>query len=182
MHKLPLLSLSLTLSACSVMSPSPALELIKATGAAVSHAVAIGPSEASFVVHHGPQKLNDLCIEYNPDAQVADLLPAIQNELLIYNIHSRIYEAGSSTPSCQFWLKYQASMEWDTPLLGSEYRSYMTSAMLTIQHIDGHILASSGYDLGTGFKSGKWSGTQNKIKPVVYALITGHHETRPRQP
>lgn len=163
----------LSLSACTVISPQPLLELVKATGAVASSAIALGPSEASYVVHHGAKGIRMVCIEYNPDSQAPDILPAIQNELKTHQIDSRIYEPGTRLGLCQVWLKYTASIEWDTPLLGSEYKAYLTTAMLTLQADGGDILASSGYELGRDFQSGKWATTQSKIHPVIHALITG---------
>jgi len=166
----------LSQSACTVISPQPLFELVKAAGAVTSTAIAMGPSEASYLVYHGTQGINTVCIEYNPNSQSVDILPAIQNELKTYQIGSRIYEPGTRLGLCQIWLKYTASIEWDTPFLGSEYKAYLTTAMLTLQTEGGNVLASSGYDLGRNFQSGKWATTQSKIQPVIHALITGEKQ------
>ncbi len=172
---LPLICLAL--SACSIVTPSPLFELIKATGMAASTAIAQGPSDASYLVHHGASAPATLCIEYNPDTQVADLLPAIQNELKTHQIESRIYEISGVLDQCPIWLKYSAYMEWDTPPFSSTYQPFMSRAMFTLQRSNGEIIGSSGYELGAELQMGKWSGTRNKIARAIHALVKGEIKT-----
>ena len=151
--------------------------MVKAGGMALDTAVAQGPSDASYLVHHGDKKPNSLCIEYNPDTQVADILPAIQNELKTHDIESRIYEISGILDQCPIWLKYSAYMEWDTPPFSSTYQPFMSRAMFTLQRNNGEIIGSSGYELGTELQIGKWSGTRNKIARAIHALVKGEIKT-----
>jgi len=176
--KLPLsLIMGLSMSGCTILSPSPLFEVIKAGGMAASTAIAQGPSDASYLIHHGMPPANMVCIEYNPDTQISDILPAIQNELRTHGIKSRVYETNTSLDRCDTWLKYSASMEWDTKPLSSTYLPYMTKAMLTLQKSEGEILASSGYELGSELQMGKWSSTRNKLARAIEALIKGEVKT-----
>lgn len=169
---LPLLA-ALPLSACSVFSPLPTWELLKAAGTAGSTAIAYGPNHASQTVHHGDAPVNSLCIEYNRDAQAPDLVPALQAELRALRVQSRVYEAGTSPHLCNVWLRYTATIQWDTPPLQSSFKSYVSALNLTLHRDSGELMSSSSYELDDLTGMGKWSSTRSKVAPVVKALITG---------
>jgi hypothetical protein len=163
---------------CSIFSPVPLWELAKGAGVMVSAAIPYGTSEASNTVYHLHPPVRNLCIEFNPDAAVADVVPAIQIELRKHQIESRVYEAGPMTAAslvdeCKVWLKYSAYIAWDYPPMSGNYRAYVNTAALTLLTSRGTVLSSSNYELGTGFGLGKWASTQSKLAPVVTALVTG---------
>lgn len=166
-------ALCLTQAGCAVFSPVPALELAKATATAASTAISYGPSRARHTVRHEHAPVQSICIEYNRQAPVQDVLPALQAELRALHIDSRVYDTGSTAEGCAVWLRYAASMDWGIPPFASEHRAYLTAAALSLQTADGRILSSSQYELDTVFGLGKWSTTRSKISPVVVALITG---------
>lgn len=167
----------LLLSACSVVSPHPLWELAKASGATVGAAVgSAAPSKAINTVYHLHPPVRSVCIEFNPETQVPDLVPALQIELKTRLVDSRVYETRSATGLCKYWLRYSAYTELDIPPLGSDYKPYMKSATLTLWNGSDQILASSQYDPGGPFGAGKWASTRAKIAPVVRALITGDEE------
>jgi len=164
----------LCLAACSVVSPQPLWELVKASGATVSAAVATtAPTSAINTVYHLHEPVRSLCIEFNPDAQVPDILPALQTELKARMIDSRVFESRTATGLCKFWLRYSAQTALDIPPLGSDYRPYISGATLTLWNGTERILASSQYDPGGPFGVGKWASTRAKLAPVIAALITG---------
>ncbi|HEX7639114.1 MAG TPA: cell division protein FtsI [Burkholderiaceae bacterium] len=175
----PRLALALALAAagassgCSIISPAPVLELVKATGAAAASAIANGPSHAKNTVYHEHPALDTVCVEYNPSTPDPDIAPALQAELKMHEIDSRVYEAGSLPSSCHFRLSYTADIEWGTPPLSSGYKSYIRDATLTLRDESGNVLASSGYALDGAFQMGKWSPPRSKLAPVVTALVTG---------
>jgi len=117
---LVLVMAGLSLSGCSIISPAPLWELAKATGSLASMAVATAPGESSNTVYHAHEPLKELCIEFNPQAQVADIVPALQIALRQHQIESR-----------------------------------------------------SHYELDPVLGTSKWASTQDKLTPVVSALITG---------
>jgi hypothetical protein len=163
---------------CSIFSPIPLWELAKSAGEAASVAIPYGSSEASNTVYHQHPSFSDVCIEFNPDSAVPDVVPAIQVELRRHQIESRVYEvgpltAGTLADECPVWLKYDAYVAWDVPPMKEGYRSYVTNAALTLRTSKGQVLASSQYELPTGFSMGKWASTQSKLAPVVTALLTG---------
>jgi hypothetical protein len=158
---------------CSVFSPLPLWELTKAAGSAAGAAIPYGTSQASNTVYHLHAPFKKLCIEFNPEANVADVVPALQIELRKHQVESRVYEAGTQTGECGVWLRYTAYIAWGIPPLSDGYRPYVNTAALTLQSVDGVVLSTSRYDLDSGFGMGKWTSTQKKLAPVVTALLTG---------
>ncbi|MET0384171.1 MAG: cell division protein FtsI [Burkholderiaceae bacterium] len=161
------------LAGCSIISPAPVLELVKATGAVAVSAIAHGPSKAKNTVYHEHQALDSVCVEYNPLTPDPDIAPALQAELRNHEIDSRIYEAGGTPDSCHFRLTYTADIEWGTPPLGSGYKAYIRDATLTLRDQNGAVLSSSAYSLDGAFQMGKWAPSRSKLAPVVTALVTG---------
>lgn len=160
-------------SGCAMVSPLPAWELIKASGAAATVAVSYGPSGAKDVVHHGDAPISAVCIEYNPTAQLADLVPSLQAALRDQGVASRVYEAGTNLDECGVWLRYAATIDWDVPPMSSGFRAYLTSASLGLHRSNGQLMASGSYEIDRNFGLGKWASTRRKVSPVVKALITG---------
>lgn len=164
---------SLALSGCSIISPIPIWELAKASGGLAVKSIQAEPGEASNTVHHPHARFSELCIEFNPQTQTADVLPALQVALRSHQIESRVYEGGVSGAQCQVWLRYSTLMEWDKPSLSDRYQSYVSSAALTLQSAQGRVLSSSHYAVDSTFGVSKWATTQDKLTPVVAALVTG---------
>ncbi|MGH6646762.1 cell division protein FtsI [Aquabacterium sp.] len=166
-------------TACSVVSPHPLWELAKASGATVSAAVSTAaPGKAINTVYHLHAPVRSVCIEFNPDTQVPDIVPALQIELKAQRVESRVYESRSATGLCKFWLRYSAYTGMDIPPLGGDYKPYIQQATLTLWNGSEQILASSHYDPGGPFGVGKWASTRAKLAPVVQALITGEENTK----
>jgi hypothetical protein len=161
-------------SACSLVSPQPLWEVIKASGATVSAAVTTtAPNNAINTVYHLHGPVRSVCIEFNPDTQVPDIIPALQTELKARQIDSRVFESRATTSLCKFWLRYSAQTALEIPPLSSDYKAYISSATLTLWNGTEQILASSQYDTGGPFGLGKWATTRAKLAPVIAALITG---------
>jgi len=160
-------------SGCSIVSPVPLWELAKTTGMAAAAVIPYGGSEASNTVYHLHAPFRQLCIEFNPDSAVTDVVPALQIELRKHRVESRVYEPGTITDECGVWLRYVASIVWDVPPMSGTYKPYVSNAALTLQASNGAVLSSSQYELGTAFGMGKWASTQSKLAPVVTALLTG---------
>lgn len=158
---------------CSVVSPDPAWELFKATGSLLSAGVALGPTKASHTVYHLHAPFKSVCIEYNPQTQVPDVVPTLQAELRNHGIESRVYEELSTPLQCGIWLKYTANLDWGIPPFGDRYKPFVNAAALTLQTTNGLVLSTSSYQLDTTMGVGKWAPTREKLSPVVTALITG---------
>ncbi|SHM36615.1 hypothetical protein [Rhizobacter sp. OV335] len=164
----------LGLAGCSLLSPAPTWELVKATGSATSLAIGRSPSHATNTVHFGDAPVKRLCIEFNRNAPLPDLVPALQAELRGIGVMSRVYEAGAGADDCEVWLRYAATVDWDTPPFGDAARPYLSAASMSLQRSGGALLASSGYSVGdAGFGASKWATTRTKLAPVVRALIQG---------
>ena len=175
--RLALLAAVAALGGCSVLSPAPTWELIKAGSGVAGMALAYGPSSASQTVHHGDAVPARVCIEFNRDVQATELVPALLAELREHRVAGRVYEPGQGLPDCAVWLRYVASIQWGTPPLSSDYRAYLAAASLSLHRADGRLLASSSYLLDEGWGAplgmGRWSSTRSKLAPVVKALLTG---------
>ena len=89
-----LVAAAAALAGCSVISPAPVIELVKATGAVAVSAISTGPSSAKNTVYHEHRAPDAVCVEYNPLTPDPDIAPALQAELRNHEIDSRIYEAG----------------------------------------------------------------------------------------
>ena len=163
---------AVVLPGCSVISPAPVIELVKATGAVAVSAISHGPSSAKNTVYHEHKALDTVCVEYNPLTPDPDIAPALQAELRNHEIDSRIYEQGGAPASCRFRVTYTADIEWGTPPFASGYKSYIRDATLTLRDENGTVLSSSAYSLDGVFQMGKWSTSRSKLAPVVTALVT----------
>ena len=161
---------------CSIVSPAPGWELFKAASGLVGTAVALGPSHASHTVYHLHPAFNEVCIEYNPEAQLPDVVPTLQAELRSHGVQSRVFERFTAPPQCAVWLRYTADVDWGIPPFGDRYQPYVLAAALTLQKTNGPVLSSSQYQLDTTLGMGKWAPTRDKLSPVVAALITGFQD------
>lgn len=170
----PTLPAALTLATlqtgCAVFSPLPLWEVAKATGLAASTHLA--GAEASQTIYQPHAPVEELCIEFNRDCPVADLIPALQGELRSRQVRSRVFDAGTPPTICTVWLRYRAALQWDVAPLSSEYRPYMTAATLTLHTGEGRVLASSRYEWNSAYTLGKWAQTRTKLAPAVGALLT----------
>jgi len=160
--------LAASLTGCSMLSPMVGWELVKTGGSA---ALAYQPPKPSNTVHHGDAPVKDVCVEYNRDMPLDELVPALQAELKSQGVESRVYDVGSGQHGCAHWLRYVGSIEWGVPPLGHEHRAYLSNAALSLHRADGRLLSSSAYAGDSGL--GRWASTRKKIAPVVKALITG---------
>ena len=170
---LVLAAAAVVLPGCSILSPAPMFELVKASSAVAVTAISTGPSHSKNTVYHEHKALDAVCVEYNPLTPDPDIAPALQAELRNHEIDSRIYEEGGAPPSCRFRVTYTADIEWDTPPFGSGYKSYIRDATLTLRDENGTVLSSSAYSLDGPFQMGKWATSRSKLAPVVTALVTG---------
>ena len=164
---------AIALQGCSVISPVPVVELVKATGAVAVSAISTGPSHSRNTVYHEHKALDAVCVEYNPLTPDPDIAPALQAELRNHEIDSRIYEEGGAPSSCHYRVTYTADIEWGTPPFAEGYKSYIRDATLTLRDEGGNVLASSAYSLDGPFQMGKWATSRSKLAPVVTALVTG---------
>jgi hypothetical protein len=164
---------SFMLTGCSIFSPIPLWELSKAAGNGAATAIQNSPGKAVDTVYHLHAPFKSVCIEFNPDAQTADVIPALQRALTGLAIESRVYEAAGGFGSCPVWLRYSTLMEWDKAPMSDRYQSYVSEAALMLQSEQGKVLSSSRYQVDPGFGSSKWASTFDKLSPVVTALVTG---------
>jgi hypothetical protein len=172
-------ALGLFLQGCAVVTPSPLWELAKLTGGLASATLQSQPGTASHVVFHPHGAFSDLCIEYNPQTQVPDVLPALQAALQSHRIESRIYDSPIVGARCQVWLRYSAQMQWGRRWLTDDQRPYMSHAVLTLQSARGEVLSSSRYEISDMARS-KWASTHDKLFATVTALISGAADGSPR--
>lgn len=164
---------TLLASGCSIISPAPLWEMAKATGMAAGMTMQTAPGQSSDTVHHPHEPVKDLCIEFNPQTQVGDIVPALQTALRAHQIESRVYDSAIGLQRCKIWLRYSASIDWDRPPMNAHFTPYVSQAALTLQTANGIVLSNSHYRIDDMFKTSKWASTRDKLAPVVTALITG---------
>ncbi len=162
------LSVAFGLSGCTALGPMATWEVLKWSG---STALAHQGAKPVNTVHHGDAPVRALCIEYNRNAPMEDLVPAMQAELRGQGVESRVYDAGTGPRACTYWLRYVGSVEWGSPPLSEAPRPYLSAAALSLHNADGRLLSSSAYVSETS--GARWASTRKKIAPVVKALITG---------
>ncbi|WP_326535281.1 cell division protein FtsI [Pseudorhodoferax sp.] len=161
------------LGGCSIISPWPAWEIVKGAGAVASLALERADSQASNTVAYPHAPTPELCIAFNPQAEVVDIVPALQLSLRRHRVDSRVYDDLQQVPGCKVWLHYAAWIDWDTPPLTPSPRPYISAASLTLRTSEGQVLSSSHYVMSDGMRTDKWATTRDKLAPVVTALVTG---------
>jgi len=167
---------ALSFSGCSIVSPLPAMELLKASATAASLAMAQAEPHATNSIYHLHTQFNSVCIAFNPRTQVPDMVPALQTVLRDRGINSRVYDNPLAVRECPVWLEYSAQFDWGVPPLSSEYRRFIHFAQLTLRSDKGQVLSTSEYQLDSFLGRSKWSDTRTTMKPVVAALITGFQD------
>ncbi len=165
-------ALGLSLPGCAIVTPSPLWELVKVTGGYASAKLQSQPGAASHTVFHPHGAFSNLCIEYNPRSQVADVLPALQAALQSHRIESRIYDSPIAGAQCDVWLRYTTQLQWGRRWLTDDQRPYMSQAVLTLQSARGEVLSSSQYQV-TELMRSRWASTHDKLFATVTALVTG---------
>jgi len=156
------------LTGCTALGPMATWEALKWGGSTV---MAHQDAKPVNTVHHGDAPIKDVCVEYNREMPLDELVPALQAELKSQGVQSRVYDAGAGPRACTYWLRYVGSVEWGTPPLSQEQRPYLSAAALSLHNADGRLLSSSAYVSETS--GARWASTRKKIAPVVKALITG---------
>lgn len=160
-------------SGCVVLTPSPAVEALNALGAAASGAISVMPtSSLDTQVVHLHRKISSVCIEFNPNTEVSDFVPALQAALLDQDVKSRVYASPGQFGDCQATVDYVAYIEWGKKMFSDSYSSYLVSAVINLREND-KVLASVSYRLSDR-DFGKWASTYNKIKPAVRALLVNN--------
>ena len=171
--------LALCLGGCSIISPEPVWELAKATASVASLAIGNSPSRSSDTIRHFQGGVEEVCIRYNPDAQVPDIVPALQAELRLHKVESRVYDSTMPAETCAIWLRYMAQIDWGTPPFEHEYRAFVSQAALSLRTANGQVLSTSHYQSDAGVAKGRWTSTREKLSPVVTALLTGVDNQNP---
>lgn len=175
----PALLMALTawaLAGCSVLSPAPTLELIKAAGSATALVLARSPTRANDTVHLGAPVPAKLCIEYNRQVSVPELVPALMAELRQHQVQARVFESGDGTPlgECPAWLRYQALVLWERPPLADDLKPYLAQINLSLHDDQGRLIGASRYNGDDNpWGLGRWASTRAKVAPVLHAVLTG---------
>jgi hypothetical protein len=112
-------------------------------------------------------KVDKICIRYNEEVNVEDLVPVVQDNLASHGIESVVFK--DQTPSgCSFQLNYTADRWWD---LGT----YMVDANITVWK-DSVLFGSAHYHLNGhgGFDLMKWEGTKAKLTPPMDKMLKAY--------
>ncbi|APW38610.1 hypothetical protein RD110_16555 [Rhodoferax koreense] len=163
----------LSLSGCSIISPAPLWEAAKGAATVATGSLSIATPDASNTVYHLHPTFKEVCIEYNPQAEVPDMVPVLQRALRDHGVESRVYDRFAVPPDCDVWLRYVAEVEWAVPVFEDQYKLNVSAVSLKLQRAGGVVLSSSDYRNNNFMGRGKWASTSDKLKPVVSALLTG---------
>lgn len=158
---------------CVVVPPSPTYEAVSLVSTALVSASSMMPGAAQNAIAHPHSRIDNVCIQFNPDVGLADFVPAVQRELRDHSVDSRIYEPGMQPQDCAALLYYSAFLDWDQRTLDERYTAYLTFANMTLRTSDGRVLASANYESGQ-FGLDKWSSTRSKISGAVRALLANN--------
>lgn len=161
---------------CALITVEPLWELTKAGAAVASSSATFVAPSASNTLYKLRTPLDNVCIEFNPQTQVPDLVPALQAELQKHGIDSKVYDTAPAARLCNTWLEYTAHFEWGRPPFSGDFRPYVTSVQLALRSKDGELISSSQFQLGTFLSQGQWTSTRTKVSPVVTALVTGYQD------
>ena len=119
--------------------------------------VTVQPVSSSVDILH-------VCIQANPQVQVEDFVPVIQERLQYHGIGSEIF-SGRVPRRCEYVLTYTALRSWDMS-------AYLSHAELNLQK-HGNRVAYAEYHLKGkgGLSLTKWGGTKSKMDPVIDELL-----------
>jgi len=107
-------------------------------------------------------KIKTICIQKNPKVAVSDFLDAVEHELAVRGIDSKIY-LGVKPRDCQFSMEYTAFRDWDI-------KPYMDRAIIKIRK-NNKIIGSATFNQGYGFGFSKFDSTAKKLGPVFERLF-----------
>jgi len=165
------LSVLLLLNGCVIVSPRVSVrEVLDVVISSATEISSANEKPSSVAANRIPFK--NLCIELNPAVTVQDFLPAVQQELNLRGVASRVFGEGTAPLTCEAILNYEATREWDDRIASNEALPYMNYARLTLRR-DGALISSANYGIG-GLGFDKWSSTRTKVKSMIDILLVGN--------
>lgn len=167
MMKLLILLCALPLAGCMTLVSIPLDETL--------HLLVSGASEmmASTTADETPCQLRfpvqSVCIEYNRNVPMPELVVGIQKRLKQLQVESTLYDVGVMPLTCETSLRYSAARSWATHFTSSDKQSYLGDAELTLYQ-NGRVLSAVHYQTSRlGYE--KWTSTATKMTPVVDELV-----------
>jgi len=111
--------------------------------------------------------IQKICIKFNDDMNVSDLVQVIQEDFAKHGIPSVVFKAEKPT-GCSAIATYTADRWWDMA-------PYMVDAQVTIENEAGFV-GSLHYHLAGhgGFDMAKWEGTHAKLDPAMDAMLINY--------
>ncbi len=133
------------------------IAIVCALTTAACTSVTVQPVRSSVDILH-------VCIQANPQVQVEDFVPVIQERLQYHGIGSEIF-SGRVPRRCEYVLTYTALRSWDMS-------AYLSHAELNLQK-HGERVAYAEYHLKGkgGFSLMKWGDTKSKMDRVIDELL-----------
>ena len=109
-------------------------------------------------------KVDKICIKYNEEVNVEDLVSVVQENLSDHGIQSVVFKAQAPT-GCPFQLNYTADRWWD---MGT----YLVDANISVWK-DDLLFGSAHYHLNGhgGLSVMKWEGTKAKLTPPLDLML-----------
>jgi hypothetical protein len=112
-------------------------------------------------------KLDQVCIRFNSEVNVDDLVNVIQDDFANHHVQSVVFKAEKPS-TCHFTADYTADRWWDMA-------TYLVDAKITVDK-DNIIVGSGHYHLNGhgGLSLAKWSGTHSKFDPVMNEMLKNY--------
>ena len=112
-------------------------------------------------------RLQKICIKYNADNNVSDLVQVIQEDFSSHGITSTVIKEDKQV-ACPAVATYTADRWWDMA-------PYMVDAQITVEN-DAGFLGSCHYHLAGhgGLDLTKWEGTHAKLDPAIDAMLINY--------
>ena len=115
--------------------------------------------------------LQKICIKYNDDNNVGDLVQVMQEDFASHGIKSTVVKEEKPV-ACPVVATYTADRWWDMA-------PYMVDAKITVES-DAGFLGSCHYHLAGhgGFDLAKWEGTHAKLDPAIDAMLVNYPKAK----
>lgn len=163
------LSLLLCLPACTIQPPSsPVREAFTFGFSTAAELQAMGEKDRQ-VKERRPAPYRRICIEWNEQVTVPDLLRVLEDGLRRRGVESGVYAAGTLPAACPV-LRYAARRGWDQDL------AYLDYATLALSE-NGNVVASVVYE-PTRLGFDKWASTEAKLIFLLDQLLFAHSGPR----
>lgn len=116
------------------------------------------------------ERIEEVCIERNPNVEVSDFLPVMEGGFRRNGVRTRVFDI--SPAPCPFRVTYTATRRWD-------FVAFLSNARISIYR-EHELVGELTYDLPSGAFGGggadpaKWRSTAEKIDPLMDQMLAAN--------